>query len=144
MIFNYNKKIRIALATLLVIAVVGLIWFVVYDRSRTKDLRLVNQVQNLATALEQYYDKFNVYPQVAETDANDILLLTDQGLNESGDTIYYRAQNKFVRPVSFLSSATQYTFKFELKHFGPVWQLQPGAGECRLTTDMLMSCQANE
>ena len=144
MIFNYNKKIKIALISLLIIVIIGLVCFLLYDRSRTKDLRVVNQAQTLATALEQYYDKFNAYPQISEVDVNSIKLIGNQGINKSSEFAYYRSQGEFARSATLLSSGTDYVIKFELKNKWPVWQLIDSGGECRLTTNILMTCQQNK
>jgi len=142
MIFDYSKKIKIALVIILAILIIVLVWFCIYDRSRVKDLRVVNQAQTLATALEQYYDRFNAYPQISEIDANSIKLISDHGLNKSGELVYYRLQEEFVRPVTLLSSGTDYVINFELKNKWPVWQLINSGGECNLATNMLMICKS--
>jgi len=141
-IFDYSQKIKIILGSIVLVVIILLIVFIVLDRSRVKDLQLVSQVQTFATGLEQYYDKFQAYPEVSEIDLIQVQLLTDQGFNQPGDTVYYQAQSNWARPVLFLSSDSHYTIKFELKNSWPVWQLDAWrGGECRMSTNMIMTCQ---
>ena len=141
-IFDYSKKIKIILGSIMLVVIILLIVFIIIDRSRVKDLQLVSQIKTFATALEQYYDKFQTYPVTSEIDLAQVQILTDQGFNQPSEVIYYQAQSNWARPVLFLSSDSHYTIKFDLKNSWPVWQLETWrGGECHMSNNMIMTCQ---
>lgn len=141
LLFNYSKKVKIILAGILVLFIFSVVIVIIFDRSRTKDLEAVEQVQIFATALENYYDRFQAYPIAKELNLATITQLTENGLNQAGGMIYYQATEDFSRPVYFLSSANSYTLKFSLKNSWPLWGLEFWrGGECRLTNNLDISC----
>ncbi|MCB9802854.1 hypothetical protein H6761_02435 [Candidatus Nomurabacteria bacterium] len=142
-LFNYSKKVKVILLAILLLLVFSTITLLVFDRSRVKDLELVEQVKVFATALEKYYDKFQIYPESKEINLETISFLTENGLNQKGEVTYYQKVENFKRPVSFLSSGNHYTLKFNLKNKWGLWGLDSWrGGECRMLSNLALSCQS--
>ena len=140
-LFNYSKKVKIILLVIFCFLVISIISVIVFDRSRVKDLELVEQVKIFATGLETYYDKFQAYPVTQEIDLNKVKILTENGINQTGKTVYYQANSVFVRPVTFLASKNNYTLKFSLKNPWSIWGIESWrGGECRMTNYLKISC----
>lgn len=141
-LFDYSKKVKIILLGVFLFLIFSVVAVLIFDRSRVKDLELVEQVKVFATALEKYYDKFQVYPTTKEIDLDTVLLLTDNGLNQTGKVIYYQKQEDFKRSVVLLSSGSHYTLKFNLKNKWDLWGLDSWrGGECRLVSNLFINCQ---
>lgn len=141
MLFNYNKKIKIILLALVGLVASSVFIVIIFDRSRVKDLEVVKQVQMFATALENYYDRFQVYPVTKELNLSTIMKLTENGFNQDGEIIYYQATEDLSRSVYFLSSVNSYALKFSLKNSWPLWGLGSWrGGECRMTNNLEISC----
>ncbi len=94
-LFNYSKKVKIILATLLGLVIFSVVGFVIFDRSQVKDLETIDQAKVFATALERYYDKFHAYPVSKEVDLNSIQTLTENGLNQTCEVYYYHITYNF-------------------------------------------------
>ncbi len=140
-LFNYSKKVKIISLVIFCFLLISIITVILFDRSRVKDLELVEQVKIFATSLESYHDKFQAYPISGELDLNKVKILTENGLNQAGKIVYYQASSTFVRPVIFLASKNNYTLKFSLQNTWPIWNLESWrGGECRMTNYLQISC----
>jgi hypothetical protein len=141
-IFNYPKKQIIIFSSILAIVLIVVIIFIGVYYSRSADLRLVSQAEIIANAMETYYDKFNNYPIIQETNLNQIKSLSDQGFNQTGGRIFYKLNGSWSRSATILSSGSSYVIKFSLKNSWPVWQLTSWrGGQCRLTNNVVMTCE---
>lgn len=141
LLFNYSRKVKIILATLLGLVIFSVVGFVIFDNSRVKDLEAVEQAKIFATALEKYYDKYNAYPVNKEIDINSINTLTENGFNQVGEVSYYQRNKNFSRVVFFVASDNNYTIKIQLKNAWKVWGLNSWqGGECRLTNYLDFKC----
>lgn len=142
-LFNYSQKTKIILGVVFLFLLFSVFTLLIFDRSRVKDLELVEQTKVFATALEGYYDQFQVYPSSKEINLDKISLLTENGLNQEGKVVYYQKKEVFKRPVSFLSSGNHYTIKFSLKNKWEIWNLTSWrGGECRIVSNVLINCQS--
>jgi len=142
MIFNYSKKQKIILSTILVGLIIITIVLISFSKSQYKDLQIISQANFFASSLEQYYDKFLAYPEIKEVDLAKIKNLTDNGLNQSGEIVYYSQTLKLARPATFSSSGGDYTIKFNVKNDWSIWGLDYWrGGECRITANVEMVCQ---
>jgi len=138
--FNYSKKTKIISSAIHIAIIIAIFIIVKIYNSQSKDLVLVSQVKILANSLEKYYDKFNAYPIVQKISGEDIKLISDQGLNQMGEVIYFAGNNfTWVRPIILISDGYNYRIDFSLDNSWPLWKLS-GGGDCRLRTVRKMDC----
>ncbi len=140
--FNYSLKTKIIFSLGLLALIVLSMVLVNLQNSRARDLELVSQVRSLATDLENYYSKFNAYPEIKKTKVADIGILTENGFNQAGKKIYFRGNLNWAGEATLASNATNYSLEFSLQNSWPIWNLTK-AGRCRLTANMAMQCIAN-
>ncbi|MCD4760502.1 hypothetical protein K8R42_01250 [bacterium] len=139
--FNYSPKIKALSVLIIIIVIIGVILLVRYNNSRSRDLELFSQAKILAIALERYYDKFYSYPESTVIDVTSIRMITDQGLNQEGNIIYFMQSFEWAAPASYTSNGTDYSIEFNLNNSWPVWNLEGrGGGLCRLTRNINIKC----
>ncbi len=140
-----TKKARIAIfiiSLLAVIIIIVTIIFAILNYSRAKDLQVVSQTKILANSLEIYFSKFNDYPVIEKVKGDAILTITENGINENGEVVYFKKSFKFTRPVNFESSIDSYKIDFNLKNKWPLWDLNTmKGGYCSITKNMIMKCK---
>lgn len=141
--FNYSLKTKIIFGLAFLILVVLSIVFVNWQNSRARDLELVSQAKFLANGLENYYSKFNVYPEITKTRVTDIDILTENGFNQAGKQVYFSGNIAWAGEATLVSGASNYSLEFSLQNSWPVWNLAK-AGRCRFTANMLMQCISNK
>ncbi len=139
--FDYTKKqIGLFLTAFLFLLLLGLA-FVYVDSNRAKDIQTVSQAQVLAGSLENYYHRYNAYPEIKEISVEQVKILTENGVNQNGNIVYYRSIADWPRPVTIVSSEENYLIKFSLKNSWPIWQLDNFfGGSCRLTNNVVLNC----
>lgn len=139
-----TKKIKIiifSVSLLVLIILISTIIFIISSYSRAKDLEVVSQSKQFANSLEMYFDKFNDYPVIEEVSGKDILYITENGINEQGNTIYFNRKFKYSRPITFSSERFKYNIGFKLKNKWPLWNLDTGkGGNCIIKENVIMEC----
>lgn len=138
---DYTKKqVKIFFTVASIVIISGII-FVYFYYSRAIDVQMVAQTQTMATALESYYDRYHAYPTVSETEVSNIKLLSENGFNKEGKVIYFKSNFSWPRPVTLVSSGSNYLFKFSLKNSWPIWKIDNFfGGQCRLTNNVILNC----
>lgn len=140
--FNYSIKTKVILIAALLSIIIVVIIAVNFNYSRSQDLQLVTQAKILANGLEEYYNKFNSYPESSRIAVNQINVISDSGLNQSGERIYFQRNFKWARSAYYSSDGYGYTIEFDLNNSWDVWNLQ-GDGKCQITANMIMECLNN-
>ena len=141
MLFGYSKKIIIILSMSFAILLGAGIFLLSKNQSRANDLAFVSQAQILATSLENYFDQTNQYPVLAETNLVNIKSLSENGWNQNGENIFYKAPDKFLRGATLVVEKDSYSIKFKLKNSWDVWGLAKfSGGECKITNNIQLSC----
>ena len=141
MFLNYSKKNIIIFSIILLILLVASIFLSVKNQSRAKDLSFISQAQILAESLEVYFDQNNQYPVLKETNLSNIKTLSENGWNQSGENIFYKAPAKFLRNATLVVDKDSYSIKFNLKNSWKTWGLTKfSGGDCKLTNNIQISC----
>lgn len=139
--FDYSTKTKVIVIASLVILVVALILLTNYNNSRSRDLTMVSQTRNLAIGLELYFDKHNTYPAIAKTKLADVKTITENGLNQPGEYLYFMAPD-WVMGGTLISASDRYIIEFNLNHAWDLWALKSSdGGTCRLSNYLQMICQ---
>ncbi len=139
--FNYSKKNKILMIVGIIIIIIGIVFVVRYNNSRSYDLTFVSQSNTFATGLERYYDKFNEYPKAAKVSLEEIESLSNNGFNEVGDLNYFNRNFKWKRSGTYISDGEQYLIEFSLNNSWPVWNiLNSKGGKCRINSNIIMEC----
>ena len=55
--FDYSIKIKVIVISVLVILLIGIFFLINYNNSKVRDLEMITQTRNLATAMEKYFEK---------------------------------------------------------------------------------------
>jgi len=135
------KIIIFGISLTILIILVSTIISIVSSYSRAKDLEVVSQSKQFANSLEMYFDKFNDYPVIEEVNGKDIFYITENGINEEGEVIYFNRKFKYSRPITFSSERFKYNISFELKNKWPLWNLNTGrGGNCVIKENIIMEC----
>lgn len=140
MIFDYGLKIKLILSMVFLSLIMLVFLLVSYQDSRADDLTLVSQLQVLASGLERYYDKFQSYPEAKRVAVENIRIISENGLNQSGNTVYYKVSGYWPRSAVLASDREDYTIEFTLDNSWSIWPAQAG-GACLLKSGMIMDCQ---
>ncbi len=142
--FNYSKKIKI-IGLIILAILVGLIIFMVYfNNNRSNDIVVFTQSKELAVALENYYDKFNTYPELEKTATDYLTKLTNNGFNQEGDIIYWQGGYKWARQASLTSDGDSYTIRFRINNKWPMWGINTyKGGICTIASNINISCVPN-
>ena len=115
-----------------------MVWSLIYNNSRNRDLAMVSQARELATGLENYFDKTNNYPEIAKTKLANIQVLTENGLNQEGTYKYFEKLD-WSKNGTIVSNKEQYAIEFELDNSWALWNLN-GGGKCRISNNLNMAC----
>jgi len=138
------KNIMFGIVVAVLIIVISIIVFIVLNYSRAKDLEIVSQTKQFSNSLEIYFSKFNSYPVIDKVDGNSILYITENGINEEGEVIYFKKDIIYSRPLTFESNRNSYSLEFSLKNKWPLWNLNTGkGGTCLIKEKMIMECHSN-
>ncbi len=138
---EYSLPVKVGFITAIVIAIIAIVWASNYNKSKAQDIKMVIQTKSLATSLERYYDKFNSYPKSSAINLNQFLILTEKGVNQEGDTVYFRRDFEWARTGKYSSDGNNYAIDFDLEHSWPIWGLEGfGGGKCRVATNVSMAC----
>lgn len=138
--FNYNNKTKLIAFGVLTILIVLVIWLVSYNYSRSQDILMMSQSQNLANGLEQYYSQFRVYPVAEATDLATLNSLSEQGFNVVGKADYWRLREAWFRQGIYQSDGGKYMIQINLSHGWQALGLKTGGGVCQLTTGVVWQC----
>jgi len=138
--FAYPIKTKVILILILLAIIAGIFIIVRYNFSRSRDLVLVNQVKILADSLERYYDKFHTYPITTKISVEQIEIISSNGLNQTGDIVYFMPPAKWIDSASLISDGNNYYIDFNLSNSWPLWNLVKGGGICRVSTGIQMQC----
>ena len=138
--FNYSLRTKIILAAMLIIAIVGLVFLLRYDSSRARDLELVTQAKNLASSFEVYYDKFNQYPQISQTDVRNISIISEGGVNKTGQEVYFQKNFEWAGSATVASQDNNYVISFTLDNDWELWSVEAD-GTCQIRNNVVISCQ---
>lgn len=136
---KYSVLTKIIIATALILGIVLVIWFRSYSYDRSKDLAMVAYSKSFAVALEKYYDKFNAYPLSEKINLNSIMYLTENGINQQGDFLYFRRSFDWPRSGTYSSDGNNYAIDFGLEKSWDIWSIK-GNGLCRIATGVNMAC----
>ena len=138
--FNYSNKTKLIAFGILTILIVLVIWLVSYNNSRSQDILMMSQSQNLANALEQYYSDYRSYPQSEATSLALLSSLSDKGFNVVGEKDYWRLAESWFRDGIYQSDGEKYTIQINLNHGWQALSLKTGGGLCQLTTGVVWQC----
>jgi len=141
--FKYNIKTKVIIIAIFIAVLIVMVIALQNYSSHSKDLVLVNQVRVLATGLENYYDKFNAYPSSDKIVIDNISYITENGLNQEGNTLYFKNNFKWDRAVAYSSNGKNYKIEFVLNNSWPLWGLDKGGGSCRMTYAITMQCSSD-
>ena len=140
-----SLKLRIIIIAILIVGIVLIVWLTIYSSSRSRDLQIVSQAKTLATSMEKYYDKFNVYPASTKVPAEEIAIISDKGINQSGRVIYYQANFKWAKAATFSSDGHHYVIVFEIDNSWPAWNLPNSkGGKCQIADNVVLQCSSNQ
>src|SRR3989339_1306206 len=114
--FNYSIKIKIFLIGLLIISIVVLIFLISINKSRGRDLYRVSQAKVLAVSLERYFDKNYTYPEFSKTNLKDVKLVTENGVNQVGNYLYFKGPAKLLEDGTLVSTPSRYIIEFSLEN----------------------------
>ncbi len=138
----YSLKTKIIIAVAIFTLVVAVFTVIVYQRSMSRDLKSVVAAKALATGMEKYFDKFNTYPQTGKIRLAEVNYLTENGINEQGDYLYFVRDFDWHDKATLSANGENYIIEFELKNSWPTWGIQSsGGGICRLGNNLAMSCR---
>lgn len=140
--FKYSLKIKILLIFLFTILIVGLVFLVNYNNSRSRDMQFVSQIKTLANGLELYYDKFDSYPiSEQKIPVENIKYISEKGLNQQGDVYYFYRNFSWVGQATYTAIENDYQIDFNLERSWPVWGLDAyGGGKCRISKNVYLKC----
>lgn len=140
--FNYGLKFRIILFLFFVVIFFVAIILVRGHNAKANDLNTVYQAQKVAEGLEKYYSKFNAYPDIAKIDVSNIKIISDQGLNNRGDIVFFQDRLDWDRSVSLKSQGDFYSLEFTLTEKWSVWGIDSREGAvCSISNGIRMNCQ---
>lgn len=142
-IFDYSTKTKIISIGVLVVLIGFLIFLISYNNSRGRDLETVIQAQSLATGLERYFDKIYAYPESSKIDLSDIKIITEKGINQTGDYLYFKVPQP-ARSITLISTTERYLIEFELNNSWDLWGIDNSGGTCRISNYLQMLCQSEE
>ena len=130
---------------LLVVLVVGLIFVISGNKSRGRDLYRVSQAKSLASGLENYFDKNYTYPEWSKTSLKNIKTVTEKGINQAGDFIYFQGPVKLLDEVTVVSSPSRYIIEFTLENSWDFWGISNRAGgTCRISNNLEVLCRSQD
>lgn len=141
--FNYSLRTKLNLLILLAVLLTVLVFLAYRNQSQTKDLKVLSQAQVLGTALERYYSKYRAYPSARRISADQIKLITENGINQEGKFIYYRQSFYFAKEVTLVSTEEEYALEFKVDNGWPVWGAERGS-LCRLKNGLKLECQPSK
>jgi hypothetical protein len=140
--FDYSLKTKIIAIASLIILLVSLIWLINYNNSRSRDLIMLTQARDLAVSMERYFDKHNKYPEISKTKLVDVKTITENGLNQPGDYLYFQSAT-WLADGTITSAKDRYIIEFGLNNSWDLWALNNGGGNCRISNYLQMICQSN-
>ena len=111
--FDYSVKIKAILIGALLVLIGFLIFLINFNNSHSRDLDRVSQAKEIAASLEYYFDKNNAYPEIGATKLNAIQVITEQGINQTGDYVYFKANNSQIEGT-LVASLNRYVIEFDL------------------------------
>jgi hypothetical protein len=138
--FDYSIKIKVIVISVLVILLIGIFFLINYNNSKVRDLEMITQTRNLATAMEKYFEKSNNYPEIEKLSLDKIQALTENGLNQKGDYLYFNNLS-WVKDGSLFSTKDRYIIEFELDNSWEVWNVGGGGASCHISNYLEMICQ---
>ena len=140
--FNYSLKTKIFLIMAFIFLAVFLIIATTEEKRRANDLLLVSQARQLAFGLERHYDKFNTYPLLEKTPAENIRSISEKGINATDmERVYFWRNFTWAGPATLISREDNYLIEFELQRQWLLWNIDSNkGGKCRITANMVMSC----
>jgi len=131
------QRIRVyALVIIIAVIIVGVIFNVISSR-QLADVRLLQEVQVLSTALEQYKEELWRYPAGEHLDLRGDVILTENGF-APGNDIYYRGKMPSSKPVTYQSDQESYRLVFTLKRIWPEQGIN--SKRCQLSTNIILTC----
>lgn len=140
--FNYSIKVKVAAIVLLLALIVFLIVVVRNEKSRSFDLYKVSYAKNIATSLENYFDKHNAYPDLEKISLSSIEVITEKGVNQVGNYVYFSQSKKLV-DGTLVSTADRYIIEFSLDNSWNIWGIGKDGGLCRISNNLDMVCRSN-
>ncbi|MFA5126919.1 MAG: hypothetical protein WC465_02890 [Patescibacteria group bacterium] len=141
--FNYDLKTKIISGFILALLIAGASWLVSYNRSRSQDLLTVIQAKNLAIALEKYYDQRQNYPIASSMPVDDIMQISEQGINQEGNKVYWQTTGVWPRSATYVGQSDNYAIYFTLENAWTIWGLKSlKGGVCGFTKNVVWQCQA--
>lgn len=140
--FNYSIKIKILIGFILVVLIIGLWFSINTNKSRARDLYRVSQARILATSLERYFDQNYAYPDLAKIKVVAVKTITENGVNQAGDYIYFKGPVKLLDDGTLVSTASRYVIEFSLENDWNLWGLDNSGGICRLSNNLAMICRS--
>lgn len=142
--FNYSLRTKIILIVVAIALVVAIVFLSNQQKSRGFDLYKVSQMKSLASGLELYFDKNHEYPQVDKIAFENIAFITENGINQPGNFIYYRSSAKTIA-ATLLSTPERYIIEFPLENAWPLWGIDSrDGGSCRISNYLEMICRSSD
>lgn len=140
--FNYSIQVKITAIVVLLALIATLSMVVVKEKSQGFDLYKVSYAQNIATSLERYFDKHNEYPELEKISLSDIQIITENGVNQAGDYLYF-SQSKRIVEGTLISKSDRYIIEFSLDNSWNLWGIGKKGGLCRVSNNLDMICRSN-
>lgn len=139
--FNYSWKTKTLLILLLLFTIFLVIFLVRQHKAKAADLKVVEQVQIIAEGMENYFSKYNAYPDNISMDLSKVYLISDQGINIAGDYTYYQGRLDWDRSVILKSSNDSYVVEFQLTEKWNIWNIDSREGGfCNVSSGLNMAC----
>jgi len=143
-LFDYSITVKAILIGVLIILIGLLVFVTKYSNSRSYDLYRVSQARELANSLERYFDKNNSYPETSSINISSIKIITENGINQTGDYVYFKQGNGVI-DATLVSTKERYIIQFNLDNSWEVWNIDSkNGGTCRVSNYLKMICQAND
>lgn len=141
MLDNYDSRTKLTFIAILLVLIIGITLLSNYNYSRSRDVQLVANARVLATALEQYYSRYNAYPEFDKAYLNSLDLISDQGANQKGEVTYYNNKIDWPKDTTLAIQKDDYQIDFTIHNSWPVWGITKlGGGRCRLSKNAVLQC----
>lgn len=138
--FNYSIKVKIAAIVILIAIITAIV--IVYRDNKSKgfDLYTISYAKNLGVGLEHYFSDYNSYLEISQTKLNKIKVITENGINQPGNKIYFRGSNKDVSGT-LVSTPDRYLIEVNLENSWDLWGIDSQGGSCRISNNLEMLCR---
>lgn len=140
--FNYSLKTKFIILLVFLGLTAATVMIIAFGFSRMSDINKIAEARVLAASLERYYDKFQSYPLMKKTAGIDIMIVSDKGLNQEGDVVYFKKTTDWLDEAVVASDGQSYGISFELaRSWRPLGIDSFAGGSCLLTTNLILKCQ---